>query len=103
MAKGKSNIIYSSPDWMLVQTFKSILESYGIACAVKDEFPIGTRERIAITELWVLDHARAEEARTILAQSENMEQTGAGSWKCRKCGEVIAEQFDQCWQCGKPW
>ncbi len=103
MAKGKSNIIYSSPDWMLVQTFKSILESYGIACGVKDEFPIGTRERIAITELWVLDHTRAEEARNILAQPERTDQPGAASWKCRKCEEVIEGQFDQCWQCGKRW
>ena len=88
---------------MLVQTFKSILESYGIACGVKDEFPIGTRERIAITELWVLDHTRAEEARNILAQPERTDQPGAASWKCRKCEEVIEGQFDQCWQCGKRW
>ena len=88
---------------MLVQTFKSVLESYGIACEVKDELPVGTRERIAITELWVLDHARVEEAKNILAQSEKADQPTAESWKCKKCGEMIEGQFDQCWQCGKPW
>ena len=103
MDKGKLNIIYSSPDWMLVQTFKSVLESYGIACEVKDEFPIGTRERIAITELWVVDHTRVQEARTILTQSAKTDPSGTASWKCNKCGELIEEQFDQCWLCGKPW
>jgi len=92
--------VYSSPDWMLVQTFKTVLESYGIACGVKDEFPIATRESIAIMELWVLDDARADEARNILSQSERSDHPSAATWKCRKCGEVIEGQFDQCWQCG---
>ncbi len=84
---------------MLVQTFKTVLESYGIACEVKDEFPIATRESIAIMELWVLDDARADEARNILAQSEGKDQPSAASWTCRKCGELIEGQFDQCWHC----
>lgn len=92
--------VYTSPDWLLVQTFKSVLDSYGIACEVKSEFPIGTRDRIAITELWVLDDARADEARNILAHAEQKGQPMHPSWKCGKCGELIEGQFDQCWQCG---
>lgn len=77
--------------------FKSVLESYGIPCEVKAEFPIGTRATIPITELWVLDESKVDEARSILAQKD---QQSADSWKCGKCGELIEAQFDQCWQCG---
>ncbi len=92
--------VYTSPDWLLVQTFKTVLESYGIACEVKGEFPIGTRDRIAVTELWVLDGARADEAQDILAQAEKGDRQVPASWKCGKCGELIEGQFDRCWQCG---
>ena len=89
--------VYGSPDWTLVHIFKSVLESYGIPCEVKAEFPIGTRATIPITELWVLDESKVDEARSILAQKD---QQSADSWKCGKCGELIEAQFDQCWQCG---
>ncbi len=92
--------VYTSPDWLLVQTFKSVLESYGIACKVKGEYPIGTRERIAVTDLWVLDDARADEARNILAQADEKDQPIRPTWKCGKCGELLDGQFDQCWHCG---
>ena len=92
--------VYGSPDWTLVHIFKSVLESYGIPCEVKAEFPIGTRATIPITELWVLDESKVDEARSILAQSEKKDQQSADSWKCGKCGELIEAQFDQCWQCG---
>lgn len=23
-------------------------------------------------------------------------------WKCKKCGEVLEDSFDSCWQCGTP-
>ncbi len=72
----------------MVQTLKSVLERYGIACEVKGEFPVGTRDRIAVTDLWVLDDARAEETRNILAQAGN-DQASHPSWKCGKCGELL--------------
>ncbi len=46
--------VYSSPDWMLVDTYRSILESYGIGSDAR------------ITGLWVLNDAKADQARSII-------------------------------------
>ena len=96
--------VYTSSDWALVQTMKTVLESYGIACKVLGEFRTSAAGELPPAEcwpeLWVLDDKRADEALKILAQSEQAGQQDRGSWTCGKCGELIEGQFDQCWQCG---
>jgi len=80
--------VYSSPDWMLVDTYRRILESYGIGSDAR------------ITGLWVVDDAKADRARSIIAQVEKRGPGSVAHWRCGKCGELI--EGDQCWQCGSP-
>ncbi len=96
--------VYTSQDWMAVQMFKSVLESYGIACKVTGEFRASAAGELPPAqcwpELWVIDHARADEALKILARAETKDQSSQPTWTCGKCDEMIESQFDQCWKCG---
>ena len=54
---------------------RTLLEGSGIACLVKNEFASNTAAAgllgslpFALPELWILDDAQAEEARTLLGQ-----------------------------------
>ncbi len=106
--------VYSSPDPLLANTLKSVLDSCGIACEVKERLseahdgtlvlglkvPTLIMGKVPMAELWVLDDAMAEVARNIIAQADKMDQPIQPAWTCDNCGELIEEQFDQCWQCG---
>lgn len=93
--------IYSAPDRTLVDTFRRVLESYGIAADARGELPVDARRRIPTTGLWVLDDARADQARNIIAQAEKRGPRSALRRKCGRCGELLDEPFSHCWQCGK--
>ncbi len=96
--------VYSSPDWIMVQTFKSVLDSYGIPCEVQGEYRSSAMGEVppteCWTELWVLDDRRVEEARTILAHPEHEPLHEQPSTICGRCGERIEVPFDRCWKCG---
>ncbi len=96
--------VYSSPDWMMVQTFKSVLDSYGIPCEVRGEYRSSAMGEVppteCWTELWVLDDHRVEEAQDILARAKDAPPEQGPSTTCRCCGERIEGPFDRCWKCG---
>lgn len=96
--------VYSSADWMMVQTFKSVLDSYGIPCEVRGEFRSSVMGEVppteCWTELWVLDEERVEEARAVLARAEQEPLQERPSTTCGRCGELIEGPFDRCWKCG---
>jgi hypothetical protein len=51
----------------------------------------------ALPEVWVMDDAKLDAARTLLAQLRNPPYR---QWVCRTCHERIEGPFDQCWNCG---
>ncbi len=82
--------VYRSSDRMLVDTYSSILGSYGIGSDAR------------ITGLWVLDDAKADRARSIIAQAEKRgPRSAARCWRCGKCGELTEGHY-HCWKCGGP-
>ncbi len=81
--------VYSSPDWMLVDTYRMILESYGIGSDAR------------ITGLWVLDDAKADRARSIIGQAERRAPQRSARWRCGTCGELTEGHY-HCWKCGSP-
>jgi hypothetical protein len=93
--------VYSSPDRTLVDTFRRVLESYGIAADARDALPVVVKGTIPITGLWVLDDVKADQARTIIAQAEKKGPRSAPRWKCGTCSELIDGPSSHCWQCGK--
>ncbi len=94
--------VYSSRDSMLVDTFRRVLESYGISSDARGELPNGARGRTRIMGLWVLDDAKAGQARSIIAQAEKRGPRSAAHRRCGTCGETIEGLHDHCWQCGNP-
>ncbi len=63
--------VYSTSDWLQVATFKSILESYGIACEIKSDFPNAFRGKTSFHALYVFDDAKEQEAKDILSKSKS--------------------------------
>ncbi len=94
--------VYSSPDWMMVDTYRRVLESYGIPSDARSQLPSRVHRGHRTTGLWVLDDAKANRARSIIAQAEKRGPRSAARWRCGKCGELIEGPYDQCWQCGSP-
>lgn len=97
---GKMTRVYSSRNWVLVDTFRRVLESYGIASDTRGESP-GPRGRGQNAGLWVLDDAKADRAINIIAQAEKKSPRSAVRWRCGMCAVMIEGQFNNCWQCGK--
>ncbi len=94
--------VYSSPDSMLVDTYRRILESYGIGSDAGSQLPSRVRKGPRLTGLWVLDDTKAERARSIIAQAEKRgPRSAARCWRCGKCGELTEGHY-HCWKCGGP-
>lgn len=91
---------------------RGLLEVEGIDAVVRGDdmvplqggslFHIETRPSV-----WVLDDEPVRYARAVEIAGEYAarrqapaESEGAGSWRCRACGETIEKQFAACWSCG---
>jgi hypothetical protein len=48
-------------------------------------------------EIWVMDDAQADAARTALREWQHPPQR---AWTCSHCGEWVEGGFESCWQCG---
>ena len=96
--------LFTSPDRTLVGHLQSVLEGYGIATVIKNEFLGGGIGDLPAQEcwpeLWVIYDADEQAARQILSAMQPTARTSSGSrWKCRVCGEWLDAQFDTCWRC----
>ena len=81
---------------------KSILESEGIICFIKNEYPPAAGELPPVSarpELWVMDNQYYEKAMQLI-QANSLPLTPSKPWKCPRCGEQLEGQFTTCWNCG---
>lgn len=82
--------------------FKSLLESEGIICFIKNEYPPAAGELppiSAMSELWVADNNQYDKAMKLI-QENSLPPQPSVSWKCSRCGEQLEGQFTTCWHCG---
>lgn len=82
--------------------FKSLLESEGITCFIKNEYPPAAGELppiAAIPELWVINDNQYEKAMKLIQENSFYAQSSS-QWKCPQCGEQLEGQFVTCWHCG---
>ncbi len=97
--------VYSSQLPPMVGHMKTVLESHGIRCLVRNDFLSGAAGELPPSEcwpeLWVLEDDQVDEAAAIVsaASLENL-VTPQGRWVCRSCGEELEGQFTDCWKCG---
>ncbi len=103
--------VFAHRDLAAVDLRRSILEQAGITCFVRNETTSASLGAAALglvfmpqfhPELCVVDDARVDEARALLDSLQAGSDASRPAWTCPVCGEVIAPEFDTCWQCAKP-
>ena len=96
--------IFSSPIVGEIPQLRSMLESAGIACWVRNEVTAGLSPEIPLAEstpeLWIQDAGRLAEALQIKADFQSAPTILGAAWKCPKCGELSEPPFTSCWKCG---
>ena len=98
--------VYSSPHLFLVNHYRNIVESYGIPCEVKNSFLSGAAGELPPTEVWpalsVTDERDYNRAKQIVDEELHRLSNTNQHWTCAHCGEILEEQFTDCWKCGSP-
>lgn len=94
-------LLYTTPNALLANHIRNLLEAAGIESRMKNEFLGGGAGELPPTEawpeLWVAEQD-VPRAQQIIDESE---QGGAlPPWRCANCGEEVEGQFSACWNCG---
>lgn len=95
--------IYRCGNSLELQTFKEGLKRNDIAFLVKNEYIAGAIGELPFTEawpeLWVIDDALFDKAKSVCMQLEKELLTPQPDWGCQNCGEQNDSSFEFCWQC----
>lgn len=97
-------LLYSSPNVLIVNHLRNLLEGEGIACSLKNEFLYSGAGEIPPTEIWPelwVDEGGFEMAKALLDDSF-ADKSNLPRWQCKRCGEWVEGQFAACWNCGEP-
>lgn len=100
--------VYESLDLPMVGHFRSILESSGMQCEIRNENTVGLAGEVPLTtvypELWVLDDKDAPRAKAIIRDyfEQERREPAAADWVCPRCGETVDGVYAECWNCGAP-
>ena len=93
--------LHSAQTAFEIHNLCNVLRARGIACEARGQYLRGAIGEIppneCWVELWLLDEAREDEARQLLAAA-NAESDEP--WICPNCDEKIEGTFGQCWSCG---
>ena len=96
--------IFASLNLAEVHHAKNLLDTVGIRTYVKNEALASAVGQLPFAdcqpELWLVDGADAERARTVLSEGILARAEKGTLWQCG-CGEIQEAQFTQCWRCGK--
>lgn len=95
--------VFSSPNTLMVDHLRHVLEGEGIACAVQNRFSASAAGEIppaeTWTELWILDETQRGAAEALVREA--IADTAAGpAWRCAACGAEAEGQYARCWRCG---
>ena len=95
----------SSESLVMINHWKNILESEGIACEIRNEHLGSVMGEVPFVEVWPqlwivndLDYDRAQQ----LISKDAAAESPTEDWTCRYCGEINEGQFGACWNCAKP-
>ncbi len=97
-------------DPAIVGFHKSILESAGIACFIRNEHSSASlgagmmglvQSHLFDPTLCIVDDERFEEAVKMIQSCNGATAPGEAraDWKCPVCGEEVPGNFDTCWNC----
>lgn len=95
----------STESLVMINHWKNILESEGIACELRNEHlgsVLGEVPFIEVwPELWIINDLDFDRAKQLISDDAAAESP-ADDWTCRYCGEENEGQFGACWNCSKP-
>lgn len=95
--------VYSSENLIMAGHVKSLLESNGIVCIIKNQnLASGVGELPPVEcwpEVWVINDENYDEAMNLVNSVISDNPSKRPQWKCT-CGETIEGQFSACWRCG---
>jgi hypothetical protein len=93
--------LIQAPNVALATLWADLLCQAGVDASVQRAYASSIAGEIppdqALPEVWVLDDAQLEPARTLLHQLRHLPER---RWLCQGCGESIEGPFEQCWNCG---
>ncbi len=99
-------LVFENIDFTIVGHMKSLLDSEGIPCEIRNAGASGLAGEVPYTqvypELWILDNLDEPRAREII---RNYRETDAAApkppdWTCPSCGESVDGVYAECWNCG---
>ncbi len=97
--------VFIHPDGSRVGHAKSILETAGVPCFVRNENSHGYSGATLVgplkmfdPELLVLNEDDYEQAMELLQDWAHPVSTGA-DWTCASCGETVPGSMGECWKC----
>ena len=90
-------------DIVTANIYKAKLEMADIDILIKNDYPPGISISLGnqLPELWVIHDQDLARAREIIQQVDQPDKSNQSDWTCKKCGEKLDAQFDECWQCGQ--
>ena len=95
----------SSESLVMINHWKNILESEGIACEIRNEHLGSVLGEVPFVEvwpqLWVINDLQFDRAQQLISDDATAESP-TEPWTCRYCSETNEGQFGACWNCGKP-
>ncbi len=95
--------IYIARDPLNANVVKGLLEEQGIPATVQGEFVYSLHGTAGVMypSVWVLSDDDFDRAEEIVRDFEaRVGQRKTDTWQCRQCGEILEEQFTECWRCG---
>ena len=112
--------VYTARDAMDAHFVKGLLEQEGIEAVVQGEALQETWSNLPLSAeslptVHVVNDADVERAAPVIEEYRRRDQADARvgvdatevaadrpKWKCAQCGEMVEEQFTDCWHCGHP-
>ncbi len=94
--------IYSTLNMAEAHTVKFLFENNGIETIIENQqmnplFGM-VAAKDAEAQVWVPEE-KSKEASALLAESSSIDLGTVSLARCKKCGEMVCDRFDYCWNC----
>ncbi|MES1939903.1 hypothetical protein T5B8_06658 [Salinisphaera sp. T5B8] len=94
--------VYLAADPVNAEIAKDVLVNHGIAAHVRSQHLWGGMGELPANvypSVWVDQGRDYDAARALIRAFERGTLNDGRPWQCPSCGEYLAAQFQQCWNC----
>ncbi len=95
-------ILYSTLNVTEAHVIRFLLEHHGIEATVENETMNPLFGMVSAKDAQVrvmVPEERLPEARALLQEASSIDLSQITLARCRKCGEMVCDRFDYCWNC----